>query len=248
MNKNIAIGDIKNHPNNHYELHMITLPAGTRLGYKVITAESEDNYANYKTAFKNSFPTLRDFSGTYINDSIITALGYCDKAFSKIQLIEVCTKKELKLVDCPDYLNAIKPNNNNPIDKENQPNGQPEPIDLLKSELSKINITEYIVNDIGKKLGSAFLSWDAESYEIVFPHSLNQSDFLTITPIATIKTTHKYGTCVVTEVAFNDQDPIEIKKDVHPGKLVMENNESIRTTFPAVNFDELRKLPKTKIV
>ena len=151
-------------------------------------------------------------------------------------------------MDCPDYLNAIKPNNNNPIDKENQPNGQPDPVDLLKSTLSKINITEYIVNDIGKKLGSAFLSWDAESYEIVFPHSLNQSDFLTITPIATIKTTHKYGTCVVTEVAFNDQDPIEIDKDVHPGKLVMENNESIRTTFPTVNFDELRKLPKTKIV
>ena len=65
MNKNIAIGDIKNHSTNHYELHMVTLPAGTRLGYKVITAESEDNYANYKTAFKNSFPTLRDFQHLY---------------------------------------------------------------------------------------------------------------------------------------------------------------------------------------
>ena len=248
MNKNIAIGDIKNHPTNHYELHMIPLPAGTRLGYKVITAESDNNNDNYDTAFKNIYSSVVDWSGTYINDSIITALGYCDKKFSKIQLIEICTKKELKLMDCPDYLNAVKPDNNDPANKENQPNGQPEPIDLLKSKLSKININGPLVDDIGEKLGSATISWDAETYEIVFPHSLNKSNFLTIAPIATIKTTHKDSTCVVTEVAFND-DPTTIPKNVcNAGEYVMKNNESIRTRFPTVNFDELRKLPKTKLI
>ncbi|MEK9727882.1 MAG: hypothetical protein VW397_07240 [Candidatus Margulisiibacteriota bacterium] len=248
MNKNIAIGDIRNHTTNNYELHRITLPAGTRLGYKVITAESDNNNENYDAAFKNIYPTLKDWSGTYINDSIITALGYCSSKledYSKIQLVEICTKKELKLVDCPGYLNAIKADNNNPIDKENQPNGHPTPIDHLKSELSKINITGYIVNDIGDKLGSATISWDAVTPEIAFPHSLNQSDFLTITPIATIKTIN----FEVQKVSFHDQDPITIPSGVRNAGEYIESIGSMPATFPPVNIVKLTKLyEKTKIV
>tara|TARA_A100001015_G_scaffold320730_1_gene448225 strand:+ start:1300 stop:2055 length:756 start_codon:yes stop_codon:yes gene_type:complete len=247
MNKNIAIGDIKNHPTNHYELHMITLPAGTRLGYKVITAESDNNNDNYDTAFKNIYSSVEDWSGTYINNSIITAMGYCGKKlehYSKIQLIEICTKKELTLMDCPDYLNAIKADNNDPADKENQPNGLPKPIDLLKSTLSKINITGYIVNDIGEKLGSATVSWDANTYEIAFPHSLNQFDFLTMTPIATIKTKNFEAR----KLSFHDHDPITIPSGVQSAGEYIESIGSMPATFPTVNFDELRELPKTKIV
>jgi hypothetical protein len=247
MNKIIANGCIKNHTTNNYELHKISLPAGTRLGYKVITAESEDNDANYETAFKNIYNTIKDWSGTYINDSIITALGYCGSKcqdYSKIQLVEICTKKELDLTYCPNYLDAKKKESSS-TDKENQLNGQHKPMDHnLKSKLSKINITGPIIDDIGKKLGSATISWDAFTPEITFPHSLNHSDFLTITPIATIETKHYEAR----KVTFHGQDPIIIEACVGNAGEYIESEGLMPNTFPPVNYDELRKLPKTKII
>ena len=188
MRKTLSFDSLDSLP-SVYTLETMTFKTGTLLGYKVITMELDDEADNHNEAFQNVKPTLTDWSGTYINKDILTALSYCPTKLEyceKIQLVRISTKKDLKVLTCEKYIDDVKPENDSSVEN---------PLESLKNCLNnelKINPSKPILNAVGER-GYAFLSYDAEDTEIAFPHSLDHNDFLNIERIASFTTKESYG-------------------------------------------------------
>jgi hypothetical protein len=227
MRKTLSVKPSDHIPDTEpYTLETMTVETGTLLGYKVITMELDDEADNHNEAFQNVKPTLTDWSGTYINKDILTALSYCPTKLEyceKIQLVRISAKKDLTIKVCEKYIDDVKSKNNN---------SEKTPKECLKTCLENelgINRNEPILNAIGG-LGHAFLSYDAEDTEIAFPHSLNHNDFLNIERIASFTTKEKYGVKEVRSINFNDGDTIKIPSGESLEKAVPKH--SLTEGFP----------------
>ena len=221
MRKTLSVKPSDHIPDTEpYTLVTMTVETGTLLGYKVITMESAVEEKNYNKAFENIKPTLTDWSGTYINKDILTALSYCQTKLEyceKIQLVRISAKKDLTIKVCKRYIDDVKPENDSSVKN---------PLESLKSCLKNkigINPSKPILNAVGE-LGYAFLSYDAENTEIAFPHSLDHNDFLNIERIASFTTKEKYGVKEVRSINFNDGYTIKIPSGASLEKAVPKHS------------------------
>ena len=200
MRKTLSFDPLDSLP-SVYTLEAMAFKTGTLLGYKVITMELDDEADNHNKAFQNVKPTLTDWSGTYINKHILTALSYCQTKLEyceKIQLVRISTKKDLRVLTCEKYIDDVKPENYSSVKN---------PLESLKSCLKNelgINPNEPILNAIGEH-GNAFLSYDAEDTEIAFPHSLNHNEYLSFEHLASFTTKESYGFREVKTINFSNQ-------------------------------------------
>ena len=217
----------------HYTLKQFVCPAKTLLGYKVITMDADNANENHNEAFKNIKSSQENWSGTYINKDILTALNYCPtklEQYDNIQLVKISTKTELNVIFCKDYLDDVKPENTTKKLMEN-------PEEALKIALNNelnIDLTKPILHALGEQHNAAFISYDANDTEIAFPHSLNHNDFLTIEQLATFTVNKKYGFKEVSKINFSDKT-ISIESGVNIESEL--SNTQLIVDFPPANYN-----------
>ena len=219
-------------------LKTLKLSPGTILGYKVITNDRDDETENINIAFGRTEEQMKnqtnDFSATYINKDPYTALSYAltklnDQGCKKIQLVQIIVKKDpLDLIKSDKYIDLC--------DKKVAS-------EQLSSELKTLlglSENSQLLHEIGTSKKAALLTYDADSIEVAYPHTLDLK-FITVKTIGKMTTREMPELNEVKSLTFTD-----LINETPPSdeNTINQSNKLVFTTKPLDEIQENIKYSK----